>query len=127
MGDDWNTDMNAAPEDKPILAWCIHDADYYQCEETGKLSPYAAHVEGIGNRLQDGPHVIEWGGEYFEDDYEAGLHTHIPNWWFQYGSGFEMPASPVAWRPIETPSFVGVDDGVAWPVDNMQSIATENE
>lgn len=94
----WNRDMSLAPRDRPIVAWCRHDADPYHTSELGQyLTTYAAHAEVFGH-ADDGLQIVEWGGEY--DDTEDG---HIPAWWFVRGTDFEKPANPVAWVTLEEP------------------------
>lgn len=89
--------MSTAPKDRPILGLCIHNKDKYW--DGGKLTVYAAHCEGL-SRVSDGPHVVEWGGEYTEYESETGAGFMIPDWWFRAGSDFEEVANPVAWAPI---------------------------
>ena len=89
--------IEIAPKDRPILGLCKHEADKYYVE--GRLTIYAAHCEGM-SRVPDGPHVIEWGGEYSEYESETGAGFTIPDWWFRSGSGFEEVANPVAWCEI---------------------------
>ena len=89
--------MKTAPKDRPILGLCKHDTDRYFA--AGVLTTYAAHAENI-NHVPDGPHVIEWGGEYSEYESEIGSGFTIPDWWFRTGSDFEEVANPVAWCEI---------------------------
>lgn len=95
----WNYDMSAAPKDKKILGLCLHDADPYHSEDTGRLTDYGCSVEGMG-RVQDGPHVLVWGGGDSEYDEWAGKTVSWPDWWFRFGSDFEQAANPVAWMAI---------------------------
>lgn len=88
--------IDTAPKDKPILGWCVHKADPYYEEGGDRLTIYGAHAEGLG-AVPDGPHVLEWGGEYSEDDWT------IPNWWFRYGSDFLEVANPTHWMPMPDP------------------------
>ena len=86
--------METAPKDgTAILAMCNHDADPYIEKGGARLTAYGAHAEGL-TRVQDGIHVVEWGGEYIYLEYT------IPPWWFRSGSDFEEVANPVAWMPI---------------------------
>ena len=98
----WNTDMYAAPKDRPILAWCKHDADPYH-EGNGRLTTYGAHCEGLSH-VEDGPHVVVWGGEWIDTDEYGGVVGSIPDWWFRFGSGDEEVANPIAWKNIEEPT-----------------------
>lgn len=91
--------IETAPRDgTEILGWCCHDADPYFEDEGRFLTPYGAHCEGM-NRVSDGPHVVVWGGEYKDGDYESGFYT-IPAWWFRSDSDFEVAANPTHWMPI---------------------------
>ena len=79
---DW-LPIESAPKDGTlILGLCKHDADIYHDESTDLLTPYASHCEGFSH-VKDGPHVVQWGG-----------------WWFQYGSYYEVVANPTHWSPI---------------------------
>jgi hypothetical protein len=75
-----------------ILGLCNHEADIYHFDD-GTLTTYATHAEGLGH-VTDGPHVLEWGGEYHDDDYEAFHRSYIPNWWFKTDTDFEQAAFP---------------------------------
>jgi hypothetical protein len=90
--------MKDAPKDRPILGWCIHEADAYHDE--GKLTLYAAHVEGMSHG-EDGPNVLVWGGSYDDSSYENPTGGYLPDWWHLKGSEDEVAAYPVAWMPIE--------------------------
>lgn len=90
--------MWSAPKDQPILALCKH------VEEepiNGKLSLYAAHAEGLSH-VEDGVHVIEWGGGWGDRSYEEPNAGFLPDWWFLSGSDFEVAANPIAWLHIPT-------------------------
>lgn len=90
--------METAPRDRPILAWCDHASDsYVEDVLSGRLTPYAAHAEGLGHAV-DGYQVVEWGGGYHDPDGEM-----MPDWWFVAGSGFECPASPIRWTNLPLP------------------------
>lgn len=81
----------------PILALCYHHADVYEVDN--KLTIYAAHCEvNEGNHVDDGPHVLQWGGEWQKD--QDGLVLHIPCWWFRFGSNFQEVAYPTLWCPV---------------------------
>ncbi len=92
--------MEAAPKDKPILGWCVHDADPYFIDDGSNcLTMYGAHAEGIGH-VSDGPHVLIWGGS-FKDVGEYGhVEAELPDWWYRFDSDFEVAANPIAWAPI---------------------------
>jgi hypothetical protein len=90
--------METALKDRPILGLCSHAADPGP-SDTGRLTPYMAHAEGLSH-VEDGPHVLVWGGEYQESDWEAGINVHIPNWWFRSDSDFEVAANPIGWMPV---------------------------
>lgn len=87
--------MESAPKDKPIVGWCIHSAAPYT-EGPTLAMPYYAHLESLAS-VEDGPHVLEWGGEYEEDD------GRILEWWFLRGADFEIVAYPTHWMPIPQP------------------------
>ena len=93
--------METAPKDRPILGLCVHEADEYHYEYDGKtfLTDYACHVESM-SRVEDGPHVIVWGGGSWESTDEYGSGFAIPDWWFQSGTSFEIVANPVLWCEI---------------------------
>ena len=93
----FNPDMSQAPRDRPIVGWCNHKADPYWVDD-GYLTIYGAHVEGLGH-VEDGPHVIEWGGEY-----DGGEEGSIPDWWFRSGSDWEEAANPVGWLDLPKPA-----------------------
>lgn len=95
--------METAPKDgTPILALCRHDADPEPVVQRPNvrtmLSLYAAHAEGMGH-VQDGPHVLVWGGAFDDSTWETP-GASLPDWWFQFGSDFEIAAYPIGWLPI---------------------------
>lgn len=91
--------MGTAPKDgSPILAWCLHKADPYFLDDGNRLTVYGAHAEGLSH-AQDGYRIVQWGGEYFEED------SHIPDWWFVVDTDFEVVANPVAWSPLSPPDM----------------------
>lgn len=95
--------IETAPRDgTPILGWCVHAADIYHDDSTGRLTDYACSVEGLG-RVEDGPHVLVWGGGGCEYDEWSGISETWPDWWFRLGSYFEQAANPIAWQPITPP------------------------
>jgi hypothetical protein len=93
--------IDTAPKDGTlIVGWCDHEADPYY--DGKKLTVYAAHAEGISH-VPDGPHVLEWGGEYSEYDDYTGSGFTIPAWWFRAGSDFEEVANPTHWMALPKP------------------------
>ena len=93
--------ISTAPRDRPILGWCEHGADPYWEEEGKRLTVYGAHAEGLSH-VQDGPHVLVWGGSYDDGDWESGYSgsTFVPDWWFLAGSDFEVAANPTHWCEV---------------------------
>lgn len=91
--------ISSAPKDgSPILGWCCHAADPGFAEgDSGSLTLYAAHAEGLSH-VEDGAHVIVWGGAW-ADSWEDGGGS-LPDWWFQFGSDFEIAANPTHWMMI---------------------------
>lgn len=101
-GDEW-LPMESAPKDgTPIIGFCVHGADPYYDESSDRLTLYAAHVEGLSH-VEDGPHVLVWGGGWDDRTYENSEGGYLPDWWFQYGSEFEVAANPVLWKPLALP------------------------
>ncbi len=93
--------ISTAPKDRPILAWCAHEADpYFADEAKGTLTLYAAHAEGLWC-APTGWHIVEWGGG-FEDSPEDG-GAYLPDWWFVVGSDFETAANPTHWTELPEP------------------------
>lgn len=99
----WRKWPEEKPEDlsKSILAICQHSAAP-EPGEGGRLCTYLAHAEGMSHAV-DGFHVLEWGGEYSESDWESGYSFTIPDWWFVAGTDMEVVAYPTHWRPIVGP------------------------
>lgn len=94
--------MSTAPKDRPILGWCIHVDDFEKLPDGRTLlSLYNAHGEGLAY-VDDGPHVLEWGGAFDDSTWEYP-GANLPDWWFQRGSQFEAAANPVAWIDIIPP------------------------
>ena len=94
----WNTDLNAAPKDRPILAICKHDADPYFLDNH-RLTLYGAHCEGMSH-VDDGPNVLVWGGGWDDRSFESPNEGWCPDWWFLRGSEYEVAAFPIAWCEI---------------------------
>lgn len=95
--------MDTAPKDRPILAWCDHEADPQVLKEfpDGRrhLTLYAAHSEGMGY-VPTGWAIVEWGGAFNDSNYEYPNGANLPDWWFQAGTDFEIAANPVEWWPL---------------------------
>lgn len=99
VGTPWRP-MGTAPRDgTKILGLCVHDEGIYYHNGQTRLTTYAAHAEGLAH-VEDGLHVLEWGGEYREYDWESQIDIYIPPWWFLSNSGYEIVANPIAWMPI---------------------------
>jgi len=93
--------IETAPKDRPILAWCDHEADVGIADETtGRLTLYAAHAEGLSH-APTGWHILEWGGGWQDSCEDGG--AGLPDWWFVVGSEFEMAANPINWMPLPSP------------------------
>lgn len=90
-----------AKEGALILALTDHEAATPWESETGsiKLPPYLAHAEDL-NYVPDGYHVLVFGGEYKESDYESGIDIYIPNWWFLNDGNFETVGNPIKFIPL---------------------------
>lgn len=97
--------IETAPRDgTPIVGWCVHEENPYFDAETGKLTDYGCHVEGLG-RVDDGAHVLVWGGGDWDVD-DSGNSYFWPDWWFRSGSEFEQAANPTHWRPLPAPPAI---------------------
>lgn len=94
--------MDTAPKDRPILAWCDHEADEYVVDEAkGTLTLYAAHCEGLSH-APTGWHILVWGGGYTYSGEYGEVYADLPDWWFVAGSEFEVAANPVRWYELPT-------------------------
>lgn len=62
------------------------------------MTIYGGHTEGLSH-VEDGPHVVMWGGAFDDSTWEA-QGARMPDWWFQYGSSFEVTANPTHWMPL---------------------------
>lgn len=95
--------IDEAPKDRPILAWCDHEADPYILEEMPdgrtRLTLYAAHAEGMSH-APTGWHIIEWGGSWDDSTHESPDGAWLPDWWFVAGSEFECAANPTHWTDL---------------------------
>ncbi len=98
--------IETAPKDRPILAWCNHEADPLVAGETpdGRttLTLYAAHGEGL-SYAPTGWHILEWGGAFDDSSWEHPNQSSLPDWWFVAGSEFEVAANPTHWMPLPEP------------------------
>lgn len=103
---EWRT-IETAPKDKPILAWCNHEADPYHLDD-GTLTLYGAHAEGLSH-APTGYHIVEWGGGFDDSTWEHPNQGSLPDWWFVAGSEFEQAANPTHWMPIPPPPQQGKD------------------
>lgn len=105
--------MSTAPKDRPILAWCDHEADSEYEPDGKRLTLYAAHREGLSN-VGTGFRVIVWGGGFYDSEEDGG--AHLPDWWFLDDGNFETAANPTAWwdLPVRTGS-ANQDNGI---IDN---------
>lgn len=88
--------IKTAPKDCPILGWCNH-ASAQNLEEDYSL--YAAHQLLGMSYVADGPNVLIWGGAWDDSIWETPGGS-LPDWWFLYGSDFEIAANPTHWLPI---------------------------
>lgn len=98
--------MKTAPKDRPVLAWCDHEADPYIVGTTGDgrtmLTLYAAHYEGMSH-APTGFHIVEWGGGFDDSTWEYPDGASLPDWWFVAGSEHEVAANPIHWMPLPKP------------------------
>ena len=92
--------IETAPKDgTPILGWCVHNEDRIWEIEGKSMTLYAAHTEGLSH-VEDGIHVIVWGGGWDDRSYDEPDAGHLPDWWFLSGSCFEVTANPTHWMPL---------------------------
>ena len=96
----YRSDIENAPKDgTPILAYCHHNSDPYYEKDGRHITVYASHCEGC-DHVDDGPNVVVFGGSYSDYDEFGDCHIFIPDYWFLYGSNFEIVANPVLWYPL---------------------------
>ncbi len=104
MSTNWRTDLENAPKDRPVLGWCKHDADPgHDPVDYHILSDYAVNADALGH-VEDGPHVLEWTDQMWENTDEYGSGYWIPGWWTRRGSYGEVFAFPIAWAEITEPT-----------------------
>lgn len=87
--------MDTAPTDRPIVAYCKHSADPGP-DEDGRLSLYMGHAEGLSH-VEDGWHVLVWGGAWDDRSLEDPGAGWMPDWWFANDGTFEVAANPIGW------------------------------
>lgn len=105
--------IETAPRDgTPILGLCAHAADPYFSEDGKSLTVYDAHTEGLSH-VEDGPHVLVWGGAFDDSTREEPNGANLPDWWFLRGSEFEVTANPTHWRPIPPGMPIGTERPVS--------------
>ena len=92
--------IETAPKDRPILAWCDHEADPYHVGD--RLTIYAAHAEGLSH-APTGFHIIEWGGGFTDVGEYGVVEASLPDWWFVCGSEWEQAANPTHWCDLPAP------------------------
>lgn len=92
--------METAPKDRPILAYCNHEADTFHTDDGKHLTLYAAHCEGLSH-APTGFHIVEWGGCWADSEDDGG--GWLPDWWFVVGSEFEQAANPTHWMELPPP------------------------
>ncbi len=84
----WNTDISAAPKDKPIFA--VH------CHDIGMNNDLYRAYQGEFGFSEDGVYVVQFGGAW------NGFHDGpLPDFWFIKDDVWEKPVFPVAWTEIE--------------------------
>ena len=86
--------MDTAPTNCPIVAYCKHSAD------PGPDAESLSHVE-------DGWHVLVWGGAWDDRSLEDPGAGWLPDWWFVNDGTFEVAANPIGWLvalPNEEPA-----------------------
>ena len=95
-----------------ILAYCCHEDNMY-FKDSGNLTTYGAHCEGLGH-VDDGFHVLIYGGEYTETDGLGNPIGTTPNWWFLNDGNYECAANPVKFIPIEETDIPSKKFNIYW-------------
>lgn len=83
------------PRDRPILAYCDHDAGM-SSETNPEMTLYEAHGEGT-SYAPTGYHIVVWGGSFDDSTWEYPDQASLPDWWFTEHSEFECAANPIIW------------------------------
>lgn len=100
--------MDTAPKNRPILVMCSSECNDIHCgyskvfvgpDGRSNLCMYHAHAEGL-SAYGSGPAIVVWGGG-FDDSTHEYEGASMPDWWFVYGSEYEVAANPVAWYDIQ--------------------------
>lgn len=114
--------IKTAPKDRPILAWCNHEADPYRVDDC--LTLYAAHAEGLSHALT-GFHIVEWGGGFTDVGEYGVVEDSLPDWWFVQHSEFEVAANPTHWCELPN-SEAKAAEPVAWvPTRALEKLAAD--
>lgn len=117
----WNTDMSAAPKDRPVLLWNDPDHNYPNCGYCGTLTTgsrlclYHAHAESCFH-AEVGPVVGVWGGGFDDSTYEEPNAGWLPDWWMLHDGIEETALNPIAWAEI--PLLHEKDHTLSLPGDN---------
>lgn len=105
---EWNTNMDEAPKDVPVLVFYDHDADSYQDPDNpGNLTDYACHTEGGEYFSGKGVAIAQWCKGWYEDD--GWESTTTPYWlpacWVAQfdGDNSQYVVNPTAWMPLPAP------------------------
>ena len=105
---DWNTNMDEAPKDVPVLVYYDHDAAPYQDPDNpGRLTDYACHAETGDHFSGKGVTIAQWCDGWHEDD---GWEAANPPYWMparwlaQFnGDNSDYVVNPTAWMSLPPP------------------------